>query len=213
MGDKIADIRKEYTRQVLEKEQVSYDPMQQFKKWFDEAIHSALPDANAMNLATVSSNGKPSSRIVLLKGLTGEGFLFFTNYQSRKGRELENNPNAALNFFWPELERQVRVEGVVEKVGEEVSDQYFNSRPVASRISACASPQSQVIKDRFVLKKKAEAIEKEYGVVVPRPPHWGGYCLHPVAIELWQGRASRLHDRLKYTKQENKDWLLERLAP
>lgn len=213
MSDKLADIRKEYTRQVLEKEHAAKDPMQQFRKWFDEAVNSNLPDANAMNLATASVSGRPSSRIVLLKGLTSQGFLFFTNYNSRKGRELEQNPYAALNFFWPELERQVRIEGPVEKVSGQISDQYFNSRPLGSRIGAWASPQSQVIADRFVLKDQAESVEKQYGEDIPRPPHWGGYCLTPDAIEFWQGRASRLHDRLRYSRQTNNEWLLERLAP
>lgn len=213
MAHNLADIRKEYTRQVLEKEHVAKDPLQQFKKWFDEAALSSLPDVNAMTLATVSEDGKPSCRIVLLKGIEAGGFIFFTNYESRKGRELDKNPHAALNFFWQELERQVRIEGVVEKVSAEVSDRYFKSRPVASQVGAWASPQSRVIKDRFILQEQTEAIKNQYNSDIPRPPHWGGFWLKPMTIEFWQGRASRLHDRLLYTRQNNDNWKLERLAP
>lgn len=214
MTKNIADIRKEYTKQVLEKEKADQDPIQQFKKWFKEAEKSNIPDPNAMNLATATKEGKPSSRIVLLKGVENNGFTFYTNYESRKAKDLESNPYAALNFFWPEMERQVRIEGLVEKVNPKISDNYFQGRPLGSRIGAWASTQSSVIADRFILQEKAEAIKRQYGnKEIPRPSHWGGYCLRPLAIEFWQGRESRLHDRLLYRKQDDGSWELVRLAP
>jgi pyridoxamine 5'-phosphate oxidase len=209
----IADIRKDYKLQSLLEEDVSADPIDQFSKWWDEAINSQVDEVNAMTLATATPGGRPSARIVLLKGYTNKGFVFFTNYQSHKGVELEKNPHAALVFFWKELERQVRIEGLVEKVSEEDSNAYFTSRPIGSRIGAWASPQSAPIAGRHIIEENVLKYQEQFtGENIPRPPHWGGYILKPVTIEFWQGRSSRLHDRIQFTRT-GEEWKIERLAP
>ena len=208
----IADLRQEYMRESLDEKGVAPDPLKQFELWFDEAVEAQMPMVNAMTLATVSPTGRPSARIVLLKGVDRGGFVFYTNYKSRKGRELTANPEAALLFYWEGLEREVRVEGRVEKISAQESDDYFGSRPLGSRHAAIASPQSKVVADRAALEAMfAEAAER-YGDKTPRPPHWGGYRLLPAAIEFWQGRPNRLHDRVLYTLKA-RGWKIERLAP
>ncbi len=208
----IAAIRKEYTLEKLELSSVKSNPMHQFRDWFSEALNSQMLEPNTMHLATVGAEGKPSGRIVLLKGIDN-GFLFFTNYESRKGKELEINSFASITFYWAELERQVRIEGKIEKVSAEDSEQYFHSRPKASQIGAIASPQSQVIENREVLEQKIQDLTAEYeNELPPRPLNWGGYRLLPEMIEFWQGRQSRLHDRIRYTKTVE-NWQIERLAP
>ena len=210
----IAAIRKDYKLQSLDEKDVFKDPIKQFEKWWNEVLGSTIEEVNAMTLATATPDGKPSARIVLLKGFTNEGFIFFTNYESHKGEELKENPQACLVFFWKELERQVRIEGLIEKISEAESDEYFNSRPAGSKIGAWASPQSKVIGSREILEEKVKAIEKQFtNTAIERPEHWGGYILKPLLIEFWQGRPSRLHDRIQYTKLENKNWKIERLAP
>lgn len=212
--DHIAAIRKEYKLESLHEHEVDPDPLRQFEKWWQELINSNIDEVNAMTLATADKNARPSARIVLLKGVTPEGFLFFTNYESHKGEELKENPQACLVFFWKELERQVRVEGLIEKISAEESDEYFNSRPAGSKIGAWASPQSKVIASREVLEEKVRLIENKFmNTTIDRPGHWGGYILKPILIEFWQGRPSRLHDRIQYTKLENNSWKIERLAP
>jgi len=212
--DHIAAIRKEYKLESLHEHEVDPDPFRQFEKWWQELIKSNIDEVNAMTLATADKNARPSARIVLLKGFTPEGFLFFTNYESHKGEELKENPQACLVFFWKELERQVRVEGLIEKISAEESDEYFNSRPAGSKIGAWASPQSKVIASREVLEEKVRLIENKFmNTTIDRPGHWGGYILKPILIEFWQGRPSRLHDRIQYTKLENNSWKIERLAP
>lgn len=209
----IADIRKDYKLRSLLETDIDLNPINQFQQWWNEAIKSNIEEPNAMTLATSTSKGKPSARIVLLKGLNNEGFIFFTNYESKKGLELEENPNAALIFFWKELERQVRIEGTVKKISEKESDEYFIIRPELSRIGAWSSPQSKVIKNREVLEEmfKKYTLQFSDGVII-RPPHWGGYIVKPEVIEFWQGRRNRLHDRLQYTLSNDK-WIIERLAP
>lgn len=210
----IADIRKEYQFQSLSEKDVAMEPMLQFEKWWGEAVHAEIVETNAMTLATSSADGVPSARIVLLKGFTEIGFTFFTNYNSFKGQQLAENPRACLVFFWKELERQVRITGVVEKVSEKESDDYFASRPPGSRIGAWASPQSRVIEDRAWLEAEEYNFqEKLNGKVIERPTHWGGYIVKPVCIEFWQGRPSRLHDRIQYMLSESGIWKIERLAP
>jgi pyridoxamine 5'-phosphate oxidase len=210
----IADIRREYHRAALTEADVDPDPLRQFERWLSEAIRAELPEPTAMTLATADGDGRPSARIVLLKGASPEGFVFFTNYESRKGDELAVRPDAALLFHWVELERQVRVEGRVAKVSVEESDAYFASRPFLSRVGARASPQSRVIPDRAWLEREFAAQErvatKDAGV--PRPVQWGGYRLAPMAMEFWQGRSSRLHDRIRYRRDDAR-WRIERLAP
>jgi len=214
MSRQIADIRTEYKRHALNESDVSSDPIKQFGLWWTEAISSQIDEVNAMTLATASADGLPAARIVLLKGYDEAGFVFFTNYQSFKGQQLAENPRACLVFFWKELERQVRITGLIEKVPAEESDTYFSSRPESSRIGAWASPQSQVIANREILEKNEADLTKSFaGKPIPRPLHWGGYRVKPVTIEFWQGRPSRLHDRISYTLQENGHWLIERLAP
>ena len=209
----IADLRKSYERAELNEDASSAAPGQQFSKWLEEAIAAQLPEPNAMTLATVGSDLRPSTRVVLIKGLDERGIVWFTNYDSRKGKELAGNPHAALQFHWVELERVVRVEGRVEKISDEESDAYFHSRPLDSRIGAWASPQSEVISGRGVLVANAAKFGAQFLLQPPRPPHWGGYRLLADRWEFWQGRRSRLHDRLRYTQQAGGDWLRERLAP
>jgi pyridoxamine 5'-phosphate oxidase len=208
----IADLRKSYERAELSEDASHPDPLGQFEQWLNEAIAGELPEPNAMTLATVSSDLRPSTRVVLIKGYDARGIVWYTNYDSRKGRELAGNPQAALQFHWVELERVVRIEGRVEKVSAQDSDTYFNSRPLDSRIGAWASPQSEVISGRSVLVANAAKFGAQFLLQPPRPPHWGGYRLVPDRWEFWQGRKSRLHDRLRYTLQEG-HWLRERLAP
>jgi pyridoxamine 5'-phosphate oxidase len=213
MSKKIAEIRNEYKYQQLTENNVNHNPFHQLRSWLDEAIESQIYEPTAMNLATVDKDNKPSSRIVLLKGLSETGLVFFTNYESKKGMDLFYNPSAALLFFWPELERQIRVEGKVEKASAEESDVYFKSRPFGSQVGASISPQSQVIQSREVLEKSKIEFQKKFeGKEVPRPANWGGYVLIPDMFEFWQGRESRLHDRLRFTIVDG-GWKIERLAP
>ena len=214
MERKIADIRKDYTLHELSESEVASDPISQFNSWFQEAVEAKVNEPNAMSLGT-AVDGQPSVRIVLLKGIDEKGFRFYTNYQSAKGEQLKQNPKAALTFFWPELERQVRIEGVVEKLTDEASDTYYNSRPKGSRVGAWSSPQSQVIPDREVLEERVQeySLKFEHTEEVPRPDFWGGYVLSPTIVEFWQGRPSRLHDRIRYRLSEDKIWTIERLAP
>lgn len=210
----IENLRKEYTARTLEVEEAQTDPFGQFEEWFAEAVRAQLPEPNAMTLATVDSSGQPSARIVLLKGFDREGFVFYTNYRSRKGEEMRENPRVALVFLWLELQRQVRIEGSVERIDPEESTRYFQSRPRGSQIGAWASPQSAVIDRREVLEQRYSDLESQYeeAEVLPRPAHWGGYLVRPHRLEFWQGRASRLHDRIQYRLEEER-WLIERLAP
>jgi pyridoxamine 5'-phosphate oxidase len=208
----IADIRKDYKVASLAESDVAPSPFTQFDKWLKQAIDAALPEPNAMTLATVGADGRPSTRVVLIKGSEERGPVWFTNYQSRKGRELAGNPFAALQFHWVELERVVRIEGRVEKVSDAESDAYFNGRPLDSRIGAWASPQSETISSRAVLVARAAEYAAKFLLKPPRPPHWGGYRLLPDQFEFWQGRPSRLHDRIVYRLQDGA-WRIERLAP
>jgi pyridoxamine 5'-phosphate oxidase len=209
----IAALRQEYMRSGLAEADADRDPLRQFERWLEDAVKAALPLPNAMTLCTVSASGAPSARIVLLKGLENGAFVFYTNYQSRKGRELESSRSACLVFLWSQLERQVRIDcESVERVSEAESDAYFRSRPLGARHSAWASPQSETVASRAVLEKAAEEARRRHGEDPPRPPHWGGYRLLPREIEFWQGRADRLHDRLLYRK-EGTVWRIERLAP
>ena len=209
----IANIRSDYRLSSLSEDDISDTPGVQFQKWLNEAIESEISEVNAMTLATCNKEGRPDARIVLLKGLVEEGYMFFTNYDSRKGKELSENPFACLVFFWKELERQVRIEGSVSKVSGAESDEYFTKRPMASRISAWSSPQSEVIGDRKILETNVSKYEQEFrDGNVPRPPNWGGYILSPSVVEFWQGRRNRLHDRIRYTSAGT-SWTIERLAP
>ncbi len=209
----LADIRKDYQRASLSEDQVDADPLKQIAVWFQETLDAQVAEANAMSLSTVNDEGRPSSRIVLIKDLDARGISWFTHYTSRKGTELASNPQAALLFFWPELERQIRIEGRVEKVSDSDNDNYFNSRPLASRHGALASQQSQVIAERALLEQKVEQIRQQYGDSVQRPSHWGGYRLVPDYVEFWQGRSSRLHDRIAFTRDQNGVWSRCRLQP
>lgn len=214
MNSSIADLRKDYSSQSLLETDVAKNPIDQFENWWAQAINSQISEANAMTLATASGDGMPSARIVLLKGFDKNGFVFFTSYQSYKGMQIEENPKACLVFFWKELERQVRITGLVKKLDEKKSDEYFLSRPKGSQIGAWASPQSRIIEsrnwlDKRYLEKTEEFKEKE----MQRPQNWGGYIVAPVIIEFWQGRPSRLHDRIQYTLQQDGGWKIERLAP
>jgi len=209
----IADLRKSYEKAELSESASDANPLKQFERWLGEAISGELPEPNAMTLATVGSNLRPSTRVVLVKGFDERGIIWYSNHQSHKGRELAGNPYAALQFHWVEMERVVRIEGLVEKVSDTESDEYFHSRPLDSRIGAWASPQSEVIESRTVLVGNAAKFAAQFLLQPPRPPHWGGYRLKPDSWQFWQGRKSRLHDRLRYTLQNDGSWLRERLAP
>lgn len=214
MDTSVADLRKDYTLQGLRETDALPNPFQQFQKWFDQALAAQLTEPNAMTLATATQSGKPSARMVLLKDFDERGFVFYTNYKSHKGQELAENPQAALVFWWAELERQVRISGQVEKLSSQESDEYFHSRPFSSRLGAWASAQSQVISDRVVLELRLQELKTEYeNKDVPRPPHWGGFRVIPTVIEFWQGRPNRLHDRLDYRRLNDGSWLIERLSP
>lgn len=206
------NIRADYSKQELSEQECDASPLVQFERWLNEAVRAEVNEPTAMNVATGGEDGRPSSRMVLLKEVNAQGFVFFSNYLSRKGRALSAHPFAALTFFWPELERQVRVEGRVVLLDEAASDEYFKSRPYTSRIGAWASEQSSVIAGKSVLVARAAAVGLKHPISVPRPPHWGGYVVLPERLEFWQGRPSRLHDRIQY-RLENESWLKERLAP
>lgn len=213
MSKSIADIRKDYMLASFDESDTAQNPFDQFTHWWNDAVQSNIDEVNAMTLATVTPHGTPSARIVLLKGYDKTGFVFFTNYLSDKGKELANNPTAALVFFWKELERQVRIEGTVEKVSNQENDAYFNSRPAGSKIGAWASHQSAVIEYRQVIEQNVHKYTEIFGTEdIPRPDHWGGYKVIPNLMEFWQGRSSRLHDRIQYRKTENV-WVRERLSP
>jgi pyridoxamine 5'-phosphate oxidase len=209
---KIADLRQEYMRAGLAEADAERDPIRQFERWFDDALRVRLPLPNAMTLATVGADGAPSARVVLLKGIEGGGFTFYTNYRSRKARELESRAMACLVFMWSELERQVRIDGRIERVSAAESDAYYASRPLGARLSAWASPQSEKVASRAVLETAMEEARRRHREAPPRPPHWGGYRVLPTEFEFWQGRADRLHDRLVYTR-EGEQWRIARLAP
>jgi len=214
MNKNIADIRRDYSLQSLTEENIDANPIIQFKKWWDETLNSEIIEPNAMTLATASQDGLPSARIVLLKGFGENGFVFFTNYDSYKGRQLTENPKACLVFFWKEIERQVRITGLVSKISAKESDEYFDTRPESSRIGAWVSPQSQVIESREWLDQQFNnLVSKMKGSEIQRPPYWGGYIVNPVMIEFWQGRPGRLHDRIQYSIEEDGRWKIERLAP
>ena len=213
MQSLISDLRKDYTLAGLDKADVLPNPIEQFRVWFEAALGAGVPEPNAMHVSTVTADGRPSGRIVLIKDVSDAGFVFYSNYESRKGRELAGHPFAALTFFYPELERQIRIEGRVERVSDDESDAYFDSRPRGSQIGAWVSNQSRIIEDRDVLENRQRELETQFdGGPVPRPVHWGGFRVVPDAVEFWQGRPSRLHDRIRYRKQGN-DWLIERLSP
>jgi pyridoxamine 5'-phosphate oxidase len=213
-NSQIADIRKDYRLRSLSENEVEKDPIDQFTKWWDEAVTSIVDEANAMTLATSNKQGIPSARIVLLKGYDENGFVFFTNYNSHKGKELAENPHACLLFFWKELERQVRIQGTVEKISEDESDKYFKSRPYESKLGAWSSPQSTIIESRDIVEQNffnnRQRFDEDH---ITRPAHWGGYIVKPTVIEFWQGRPSRLHDRIQYTFVSENKWKIERLAP
>jgi pyridoxamine 5'-phosphate oxidase len=209
-----ADLRRDYSLTGLSEKDLARDPFRQFEKWFQEAEAAKIPEPNAMILATVGRDARPSTRTVLLKGLDGRGFVFYTNLESRKGRELEANPHASLLFPWIALERQIIAEGSVTRVAREEAEAYFHSRPHSSQLAAWASAQSTIISGRAVLDEAMKALEKKYaGSVVPLPPHWGGFRLAPGTVEFWQGRRNRLHDRLRYRREKNGDWIIDRLSP
>jgi pyridoxamine 5'-phosphate oxidase len=214
MDTSVTDLRKEYTLQGLNETDLDPNPFKQFQKWFDQALEAQLLEPNAMTLATVTEDCKPSARVVLLKHFDEQGFVFYTNYKSQKGQEVAQNPWAALVFWWAELERQVRAEGHIQKVPDSESEEYFQSRPWGSRLGSWVSQQSQVISSREVLENRLQELKVRYqDQQVPRPPHWGGYRLSPISVEFWQGRPSRLHDRLRYRRLSNDNWLIERLSP
>ncbi len=210
----IQNLRQDYRAASLSEKEVSANPILQFEKWFNEAVAAQVYEPNAMTLATATHDGRPSARILLLKGFGEQGFEFYTNYLSRKGKELSKNPVGAMVFFWGQMERQIRIEGTIEKLSRERSEQYFHSRPKGSQVGAVASPQSQEIDSRKILEDKWQELETEYTEKeVPKPSFWGGYVLKPQLIEFWQGRSSRLHDRIVYKKSDKKNWKIVRLAP
>ncbi|HTH81794.1 MAG TPA: pyridoxamine 5'-phosphate oxidase [Mucilaginibacter sp.] len=212
--EELQNLREDYSAASLSEDTINLNPIKQFEIWFNEAIEAKIHEPNAMTLATATTDGRPSARIVLLKGFDVTGFSFYTNYLSRKGKEITKNPLGAIIFFWGEMQRQVRIEGTIEKLSKEQSEKYFHSRPKGSQISALASPQSQEIADRDVLENKTSQLEAEYDdKEIPKPSYWGGYVLKPRLIEFWQGRPSRLHDRILYKKIDNKNWKKVRLAP
>ena len=214
MDTSVANLRQDYTKDGLREIDLETNPFKQFKTWFDQALNAQLPEPNAMTLATSTMEGKPSARMVLLKDFSDRGFVFYTNYLSHKGQELATNPQAALVFWWAQLERQVRIEGKVCQVSPQESDEYFHSRPINSQLGAWVSNQSQIVNSREVLEQRQEELIVQYQQqTIPRPPHWGGFRVVPTEIEFWQGRPSRLHDRLLYRLQDNNKWLIERLSP
>ena len=214
MDTSVANLRQDYTKDGLREIDLETNPFKQFKTWFDQALNAQLPEPNAMTLATSTMEGKPSARMVLLKDFSDRGFVFYTNYLSHKGQELATNPQAALVFWWAQLERQVRIEGKVCQISPQESDEYFHSRPINSQLGAWVSNQSQIVNSREVLEQRQEELIVQYeGQIIPRPPHWGGFRVVPTEIEFWQGRPSRLHDRLLYRLQDNNKWLIERLSP
>jgi pyridoxamine 5'-phosphate oxidase len=213
IGERVADLRKDYGQARLDEDDVADDPIVQFTRWFEEALKAEVNEPNAMSVATVGDDGRPTSRIVLVKQFDARGFTWYTNYASQKGKQLESKPFAALLFFWSELERQVRIEGRVERTSADESDKYFNSRPLKSRLSAIASEQSEPIANRAALEQHYEEVARQYGEAPPRPQHWGGFRLVPERIEFWQGRRSRFHDRIVYTRQEDGVWTRQRLQP
>jgi pyridoxamine 5'-phosphate oxidase len=209
----LQNLRQDYRMASLSESDVAADPILQFQKWFSEAVNAKLYEPNVMTFATADSDGKPSARIVLLKGFDEQGFVFYTNYESKKAQDLVENPQAALVFFWAELERQVRIEGIVSKVDKEISEAYFQSRPTGSQIGAIASAQSSVLTDRSILEERVAELTTQYeGKTIPKPEHWGGYLVEPKHIEFWQGRSSRLHDRITYDYTDG-SWKINRLAP
>ncbi len=213
MNHDIAHIRRDYQLQALTEQDAATNPFDQFTKWWHEVLNAQIDEVNAMILSTADASGKPHARVVLLKGYDANGFIFFTNYNSHKGKQISENPFASILFFWKELERQVRIEGTIQQIDATQSDAYFNSRPAGSRIGAWASPQSSVIPDRKLIEQNFLDYEEKFGTEnIPRPQHWGGYIVQPNLFEFWQGRSSRLHDRLQY-RLANNEWILERLAP
>ena len=214
MNERTAEIRKEYTQKALVESDIDADPIRQFNIWWQDAVEAKIVEVNAMTLATASADGVPSARTVLMKGFSEKRFIFFTNYDSFKGQQLSENPKACLVFFWKEMERQIRITGIVEKTSDEESNAYFQSRPKPSQVGAVASPQSQVIESRQWLDEKYKQAFKQFeNTTVQRPAHWGGYVVRPVIIEFWQGRPGRLHDRIQYTLLDDGTWKVERLAP
>jgi pyridoxamine 5'-phosphate oxidase len=214
MDTSVADLRKEYTFRGLSETDAHPNPFKQFRIWFEQALAAQLPEPNAMTIATATSDGRPSARMVLLKDYDERGFVFYTNYESQKGQQLVENPRGAITFWWAELERQVRIEGCVEKLSDAESDEYFRSRPKGSQLGAWASHQSQVIESREVLEQRLQQLKEEYEMKeVPRPPHWGGFRVIADEIEFWQGRPNRLHDRLLYRRSEDGCWKIQRLSP
>lgn len=209
----IEAIRTDYRLATLHKEEVDADPIIQFRTWFEQAVRAKVIEVNAMTLATVDQEGRPTARIVLLKDIEDDGFVFYTNYQSNKGLHIAANPHVSLVFFWADLQRQVRIDGEAIKVREQISVDYFHSRPLGSQLGAWASPQSRVITDRSILNENLKVVTEQYKKKsIPKPPHWGGYMVEPYAIEFWQGRTNRLHDRILYRKEGN-EWTINRLAP
>ncbi|MEZ5016871.1 MAG: pyridoxamine 5'-phosphate oxidase [Flavipsychrobacter sp.] len=211
--ENIANIRTEYQLASLDDHSVGDNPISFFNKWFNEALDAQVSEVNAMTIATVDADNRPHARIVLLKGITDNNFVFFTNYNSAKGQDIENNPNAALVFFWHELERQVRIEGRIEKISDKENDEYFFSRPEGSQIGAWSSPQSSIIEGRDILDENYKLYQEKFGNKIPRPEHWGGYKIIPTHIEFWQGRSNRMHDRILFSLNEENEWQKNRLAP